>query len=71
MITFAERLDSFLNAQRNYTNSLVTKGYYTDNSTIRWEPACPEEVEPEKRFGPGACTVGELDNYDWRDCEEF
>ena len=71
MTTFAERCDSSLHTCQDYSSYLETKGYYTDKSTICWEPACPEEVEPEKRFGPGACTVGELDNYDWRDCEEF
>ena len=71
MITFAERLDSFFNAQCNYSSYLETKGYYSDNGVNRWEPTNLVDVEPEKRFGPGACTVGELDNYDWRDCEEF
>jgi len=71
MIAFAKQLDSFFKAQHNYSSYFETKGYYCNNSVSRWEPSDWTDVEPEKRFGPGACTVGELDNYNWRDCEEF
>jgi len=71
MSTFAQRFDSFYHTIQSQHLYLESKGYYSDNGMVRWEPTKLIDVEPEKRFGPGACTVGELDNYDWRDCEEF
>jgi len=69
--SFAQKFDSYYNARSDYTSYQQASGHYSDNGVTRWEPTNLVDVEPEKRFGPGACTVGELDNYDWRDCEEF
>lgn len=72
MSTFAERFDAFYRVRCDYSIYLEAKGYYQDNGVTRWEPTYPEDVEPEKPFGPGAMTVGELDDYDCcSDCEEL
>lgn len=71
MTTFAQSFDFYYSARRDYNSYLATRGYYSDNGVIRWEPTAPVDVEPEKRFGPGAATRGEIDDYDWSDSEEF
>ena len=51
--------------------SLDAKGYYQDGDYTFWEPTDETDLEPDICYGPGAMTVGELDNYDSSDCEEF
>ena len=69
--SLAQKFNFFCNTCCDYSSYSEVKGYYSDNSTNSWEPICPEDVEPEKGFGPGAVTRGEIDDYDWSDCEEF
>lgn len=71
MTRFAKRFDACYNARRDYNSYRESWGYYKDNGMTRWEPLSTVDVEPEKRFGPGAATRGEIDDYDWSDCEEF
>jgi len=71
MSKFAQSFNSYHSVRRDYASCQQTLGYYFDNGVTRWEPINLVDMKPEKRFGPGAMTVGELDNYDWRDCEEF
>ncbi|MBV8883019.1 MAG: hypothetical protein JO235_03325 [Chroococcidiopsidaceae cyanobacterium CP_BM_RX_35] len=70
MTTFAQHIDlsQALQSQQSYLDS---KGYYQDNGCSMWEPSDPVDAELEKRFGPGAATRGEIDDYNWSDCEEF
>ena len=36
-----------------------------------WQPQDWTELEPEQVYAPGAMAVGELDDYDYSDCDEF
>lgn len=46
-------------------------GYRQEGDYTLWEPTDPL-VEPATRnYGPRAMKVGEIDNYDGSDCEEF
>lgn len=48
------------------------KGYRYEGYSAYWEPQDPCELQPiEPSYGPGAMTVGELDDYDNSDVEEF
>ncbi|MBV9388073.1 MAG: hypothetical protein JOZ78_16755 [Chroococcidiopsidaceae cyanobacterium CP_BM_ER_R8_30] len=48
------------------------KGYYQDGDYTFWEPTDPTDLEPETcNHGPGAMKLGEIDDYDGSDCEEF
>ena len=71
MTTFEECFDADYNARRNYNGYGESLGYYQDNGITRWEPLTTVDVEQELRFAPGAMAVGEFDNYDLWDCEEF
>ena len=71
MSPFAQRFDSCSHTMHSQRFYLEIKGYYSDNGVIRWQPTAPVDVEPQKRFGAGAATSGEIDDYDWSDCEEF
>jgi len=71
MSTFPQRFDNIYHTIQSQRSYLKSKGYYSDSGVIRWEPTNLVEVEPENRFGPRAATRAEIDNYDWRDCEEF
>lgn len=47
-------------------------GYRQEGDYTFWEPTDPIDLEPATRnYGPGAMKVGEIDNYDGSDCEEF
>lgn len=47
-------------------------GYRQEGDYTFWEPTDPIDLEPATRnYGPGAMRVGEIDNYDGLDCEEF
>ena len=46
MTSFAEHLDAFYNARRDYGCSLEAKGYRTEGEQTVWEPQDPVDVEP-------------------------
>lgn len=61
---FASRLDAY--------SEFEAKGYYQDGDYTFWEPTDPTDLEPDTcSYGPGAMKVGEIDDYDGSDCEEF
>ncbi len=71
MTTFQERFDAYYNARADYNSYRESLGYYQDNGVTRWEPLATVDEEQELRFGPGAATRGEINNYNWSDCKEF
>lgn len=72
MDEFDERFDALYSALQDKRDYLESKNYYWDGFSYRWEPRDPVDLEPEEpTFPPGAMRVGELDDYDFSDYDEF
>jgi len=69
---FASRSNLIYGTIANQLSDLEAKGYYQDGDRTFWEPTDPTDLEPETcNYGPGAMKLGEIDDYDGSDCEEF
>ena len=69
---FAARFDSFYSARYDLRNYMECKGYREESDRYYWQPQDETDLEPvTPAYGPGAMTVGELDDYDGTDCDEF
>lgn len=73
MITdFAQRFDSYFAASCDLRDYMQAKGYWEDGDRMYWEPQDETDLEPATPvYAPGAMTVGELDDWDASDIEEF
>lgn len=68
---FAARFDSYYSTRFDLRLYHECSGYRYEGDYRVWEPTDPVDVEPEQQYGPGAMAVGEIDNYDCSDCDEF
>lgn len=67
---FASRFGSFYSARCDQRAYLEAKGYRAEGDRSVWEPQDYTDLEPETvNCGPGAMSVGELDDV-WENNDE-
>lgn len=73
MITdFGTTFDSYRSAYDDLRLYHEAKGYLSEGDRYYWQPQDWTDLEPETvNIAPGAMTVGELEDYDGTDCDEF